>query len=263
LGEVIRIAATALATAYTGFQGGGFGGGGFVAEVIGQLQYDPSDNSIMTRGGDAFRPQGGNATAANALEDVYLYDLGKVSLKPGERLTKPLFHVTTAYEMVNTWSDVGSQAITKLLRIKNDSNLPLTPGSCMVLKDGKLLAMTSMPYASPTQSVDIEMGTVLDLKVATETAVTGTRRVADTTPQAFIYSWRKTVVLENPRDEEVLFEIATEVDGHIIDAGGAKVTAVEKYFNRPPYFRQSVVWKVTVAPHSIKELRVAFETRSN
>jgi archaellum component FlaG (FlaF/FlaG flagellin family) len=215
------------------------------------------------RGSDAFRPQGGSATAANALEDVYLYDLGKVSLKPGERLTKPLFHVTTAYEMVNTWSDVGSQAITKLLRIKNDSSLPLTPGSCMVLKDGKLLAMTSMPYASPTQSVDIEMGTVLDLKVATETTVTGTRRVADTTPQAFIYSWRKTVVLENPRDEEVLFEITTEVDGHIIDAGGAKVTAVEKYFNRPPYFRQSVVWKVAVAPRSIKELRVAFETRSN
>lgn len=262
LGAVIRIAATALNTASVGWQGGGMGGFGGSG---GQIEYDPSDNSIIVRSSDAFKPQGGNTTSAAANEDVFLYDMGKVTLAPGERLTRPLFHVTSAYESINRWTEGTDETVRKELRLKNDTNLPFTPGSCMVLKNGELLAMTTMPFAAPTQTAAIHLGMVMDLKVAKETVVVNSKRVEGVDPRippTFIYTNRKTIILENLREEEAIFEVTTEIDGKIIDAGDAKVTAVDRYFNRPPYFRQRLVWRVTVQPRSTKELRATFETQS-
>lgn len=130
----------------------------------------------------------------------------------------------------------------------------------MVMRNGELTAMTEMPFAAPTQKVNIELGRVLDLRVAAETVVSDTRTEGTRYPPMMIYTMRKTFVLENPRDEEVTFEITAEVDGHIVDAGDAKVTAVDKYFYRPPYFRQRLEWTAKVAPRTIKELRAVYET---
>jgi len=246
LDEVFRAAAMALQSRNFG-GAGGFGGAGFGG--------DPGAREI-----ERFTPDRSNAqTAADPAEDVFLYDLGKITLQPGDRLTRPLLNMGIPYELVHTYEDSNNpKGVQKSLRLRNDSNVPLTPGTCLVLKDGKLLANSTMPFAAKSQKANIDLGGVLDVKVFSTGGTVKREQVKDSKPARYLLTDRKTFFVENPREEAIDFELTTEVDGRVVDDGGGTITDVNPYFARSPVSRYRVEWRFKVPPRSHKKVEVLY-----
>ena len=97
-------------------------GQGLVPDTIDHISYDPTDNSLVLRGVDG---QAVNA-AGEQLEDLFFYDLEKVSLKRGSRSYQYLYQFETPYKRTYSWDGQKGSSIFNKIKFKNQTGKPIS-----------------------------------------------------------------------------------------------------------------------------------------
>jgi len=131
-------------------------------------------------------PMEGGAEAIGPHEDLFLYKVEHVTLKKGERMVVPVIEVQATYKDAYTWdipfcpppellrhlNDQQREEMMMLsrasrvhhvLRITNKSEVPLTTGPALILKDGRLLAQSMIRYTSVGNTVDVDVTVATDI----------------------------------------------------------------------------------------------------
>jgi len=185
-----------------GYYGGGFGGGGF--GVGGQFASNSEGTFARTyqdtRSTDFFARE----PEINRNGGVFSYPMGKLSMKPGDRLTRVVFTSTGKAERIIEWRfEPNGNALSDQVEITNTGKLPWTGGRCTILNDGTPLAMTMAPFTGAGQIAVLKLGDALDFKRSTSESITAGETIKR--PNSFTPTAWHTVTLRltNTRDEPV------------------------------------------------------------
>jgi hypothetical protein len=171
-------------------------------------------------------------------EDLYVFTVRKVSLRKGERMVVPVLETTLPFKDVYTLDydfgpppevranvdtarqeelarKLGEVKVVHKLRITNDANEPLTTAPALIIRDGKVLAQSTMTYTSPRGEVDLPVTAAVDVKPKR------TDKETDRTPNAT--EWRGSsfhrvtlagaIEIRNYKDKAVTIEVSRQVLG--------------------------------------------------
>ena len=140
---------------------------GSYSQRSGEFRRNAAQASAVAGGGSAQLPDELTATGA---QDLFVYNLPKMTLKKGERAAVPVVSAQVPYRDVYTWdlhlkrSDIatapsGSQAQSPLVLSKNrvwrqiellnNTKLPWTTGAAMIMQGNQPLAQELLTYTSP------------------------------------------------------------------------------------------------------------------
>lgn len=249
-----------------GFGGGGFGGGqGAYVGAIGTADFDAQ----YSNSSQAQQERSADESLAR-VEDLYSYPLGKVSLDPGDRLTRILVDESAHYERLYRWevSMVRSQPydqpherdrVVKLLRLQNRGKLPWTGGKALVMKDNNPLAETDMPFTAAGQDASLELGDVQDIPV---NRTSKELRREQTTILGRYYNAvtvETTLTVENPRSEAITMEIRHDVGGEVLSAEGAEITVMGTALTSANK-NSRVQWTITLKPGEKRQFTMTTKT---
>jgi hypothetical protein len=231
-----------------------------VPQSINYIAYDPTDNSLVTRGsGDANLPQFlQRAINASRTEDLHVYDFGPVTLPAGGRITRILSQAKVTTRTLYRW-DVGSEGgFERTLRIRNSSGTAWPAGQILLQSDGLPIAQVPLPLTLDKQEASLYLGLEEDILHSVEVRELSRRPVDLAPPRKIIETTNEvTLTVTNTR--------ATPVDAEIIDGEiRGVVTAHEAgtVFERAVNDRlnpQSVVtWHVRLAPGEKRTLKLTY-----
>ena len=178
------------------------------------------------------------------LEDLFMFTLKHINLRKGERMVMPIAEVELPYEDVysldipftpppEVLQNIRGEERTKLyrmfsspkvmhkIRIHNTGKQPFTTAPALILRDGRLIAQGLMTYASVGAFADVELTTVVDIKVKK------TERETTRTPNAVkwnSYNYGRIdlegfLALTNYKKESVAVEITRYVLGNVDTVG--------------------------------------------
>ncbi len=189
------------------------------------------------------QPMEPGAEALGPQEDLFLYKVEHLSLKKGERMIVPVIEVEATYTDAYTWNipfspppellrHINDQQreqmmmlargarVRHVLRIKNESEVPLTTGPALILKDGRVLAQSMIRYTSVGNEVDV------DVTVATDIHAKKWEKQTDRQDNAKVIGghnytrldMRGFLELTNYKKEKVTVEITRAVLGTVTEA---------------------------------------------
>ncbi len=228
--------------------GGGFGGGGF-----GGGQF----------GGDAYRDTRSTDVFAREPEigsdgGVYTYPLGKLSMGPGERLTRVVFEATGHIERIIEWqanANSGQGTLADVLELTNSDKLPWTGGRCIVLHRGTPLAMTQLPFTTSGSLARVEMGSPEDLKPTQKRTVEPSDPIKIRGGVSQSAWWHTTAyTLKNTRDEPITVRFAHSADCYELKLEGVEGVVDENSGTVSVYSTARATF--SLKPGDIKEIRV-------
>ncbi|MGN6371122.1 MAG: hypothetical protein ACTHN5_22940 [Phycisphaerae bacterium] len=173
-------------------------------------------------------------------EDLFVFTVNHISLKKGERMVVPIAEFTVPYEDVYTldipfspppevWRNFGTEQqmqiarifhapkVMHVLRITNSSDLPITTGPALIMRDGKVLAQGMTEYTPPKGTLDLPVTAAVDVLVKKKDKETGR------TPNAVHWNGSdftrvdvaSSITLTNRRGTAVKLEITRNVLGTI------------------------------------------------
>ena len=173
-------------------------------------------------------------------EDLFVFSLDHITLKKGQRMVLPIAEYTLYYEDIYT-VDINfapplemrrnfntdqhlqlarlfhaPKAMHKI-RLKNQSEYPLTTAPATIFKDGRVLAQGLMTYTSIGGTGDLEVTTAVNIKVKNSDDQTST------TPQAVKWNgdfytkvdMAGTIELTNYSDTSVTIHVKRSVLGNM------------------------------------------------
>ena len=129
-------------------------------------------------------------------EDLFVFPVKGVTLKKGERLVVPVVSFELPYRdlyrldvpmapplqrrqnlqdqrVIELAKQLAAPKANHVLRLDNNSEVPLTTGPALVFRDGRVLAQGLMTYTPRGSSTDLEINTAIDIRVETEEHETG------------------------------------------------------------------------------------------
>jgi hypothetical protein len=171
-------------------------------------------------------------------EDLFVFTVDHITLKKGQRLVMPLAEFTLPYEdvykvdisfappleMRQNFNNDQQLMLAKLfhapkavhkIRLKNDSEYPLTTAPATILKEGRVLAQGMMTYTAIGNKGDLELTTAVNIGVKSSNEQT------NQTPNAVNWNghsfskidMRGTLELTNFGDKPVRLEVRRSVLG--------------------------------------------------
>ena len=251
-------------------------------------------NQLMSqRSGERFRPsndsgnggEGGQidlpaelTTAAS--QELFVYGLGEVSLDRHGRAAVPIVSADVAYDNIYTWDlqlkrGVDQQAVSsseadsplqltknsvwRQLELRNETELPWTTGSAMIMDGRQPLAQELLTYTPPGDICRIPVTVAVDLRG------TYSEREVDRTINALKWgSYNYTQIVQemqlklvNRKREKVDVEITLRLGGKVDSAsndGQVEVAAYRaedwsRYIGDPAVNNSSiVVWRTSLGP---------------
>jgi len=235
--------------------GGGFGGG--------RGGYAPSPASADTALRQVLTRELASQGSTDRLESLYSYSLGKVSLKPGDRLSRILFSQASAYESIFRWeAEVGTDnsVVKSLLRIHNTGTSPWTGGQVFITKEETPLAQVEMPFTPAGKFADLEMANTQDiLTKKEETEVSREIVPMPGRPKASIPRTTNEVHLtvESARNETAKFELTLLVPGELIEANGGKIEKLTRKLDT--WNGQSrIIWSFNLNAGDKREFKIQY-----
>jgi hypothetical protein len=246
-----------------GGMGGGMGGGAF---DVGQFAPGATDGP---RGGIMRRDDAGefrivpDQARADRVEGLFTYPLGKVSLEPGDRMSRVLFAQNAPYSTLFIWNaDAANTRVSNILRLRNSSKVPWTGGLIFIVKNGTPLAQVQMPFTPVASDADLEMGAAQDIVVTRDDSQLRLEEYpAAEHPQLLL---RRSINehrlrAHNTRDEPAELEIRMQVVGDVLAPDGAEVqqlTTRADAFN----WNRRLTWRLNLAPNERRELKPVIAT---
>lgn len=175
--------------------------------LMGQFRNDFSNSSYMQRSSefrrDAAQASGagdggagelpGELTATGA-QDLFVYNLPKLSLKQGERAAVPILTAAVPYRNVYTWdlqvtrNDIGTapsgsgiqsplvlseNRVWRQIELTNNTKLPWTTGAAMIMQGRQPLAQELLTYTSPKDQCRVPVTVAVDVRGSFEESEVG------------------------------------------------------------------------------------------
>ncbi|MBX3374857.1 MAG: hypothetical protein KF817_13585 [Phycisphaeraceae bacterium] len=206
--------------------------------IMGQRARMSEVRGDQSHGGSAPIPPDLEVGVTGAAEDLYIFHVGGVSLRRGERLHVPIATAEIPYESVYTltvpvappmdmWRHFGTDqqreiarqldrpVATHVLRLTNATAHPFTTAPALIIRDGHPLAQGLLHYTARTATVDLEVTGAVDIRVESSERETG--RTPDGLEwNGSVYAQVRlagTTVLTNYKDRAVTVEVRRFVLG--------------------------------------------------
>jgi hypothetical protein len=199
---------------------------------------------------------GPEAIGSEQAEDLFVYNVKRVTLKKGQRMVLPIAEFTVPYKDVYTLdvpftppADVRVQfnsqqqaELARLLaapkvmhkiRIENKSKYPLTTAPALILSDERVLGQGMMTFTSAGAPVDLAITTAVDIQVRKtdrETKRSVNAMSVDGNQYASVDLEGK-ITLVNYRKEAVTIEVSRSVLGTVGEAENGKTEMVNVFEN--------------------------------
>jgi hypothetical protein len=152
-------------------------------------------NALRTQSAAIEQPAGQDpvptASDGSSAEDLFVFTMHDVTLKKGERLVLPIASFELGYRdvyrldvefgppaefrqqlhserMLELARLLAAPKARHVLRLRNDSDAPLTTAPVLVLASGRPLAQSRITYTSKGREVDLEINAAIDVRVETE-----------------------------------------------------------------------------------------------
>jgi len=216
----------------------------------GPTQLGRFSNAIMSQSlslgdarGGAGQPFQPTAEALGPQEDLFLYKIGHISLKKGERMIVPVIEVKATYtdaytwqvpfrpppELLNNLNNEDRELLLRMssgrrvghkLRLKNESEVPWTTGPAMIVKNGQVLAQALLRYTSVGNEVDVDVTVATDVhakKWEKQTAREDNAKTIGSHSYTRL-DMRGFLELTNYKEEAVTVEITRAVLGSVTTA---------------------------------------------
>lgn len=203
-------------------------------------------------------------------ESLYSYKVGRVSLSPGDRLTRVLFKTKAPHRMLLKWAtrhaetEAGpfSQAaeFQQIARLTNAGAAPWTAGNALVVKEGTPLATVTMPFTPVGSDADLKLGTVQDVLGLLESVEVSREKGSNFRNRIWTsVTWESKFTVENTRDQVVDIEIVHDFSGEIVAAEGAEVKAMATRLDAANR-NMRVTWRARLPAKSKKDFIVRAKT---
>ncbi len=243
-----------------GGQGGaGFGGGrageitrkgaaGLVPDSINHITFDPTDNSLVIRGADG---QAINA-AGEQLEDLFFYDLEKVSLKRGSRSYQYLYQFETPYKRTYSWDGTKGSPIFNKIKFKNMTGKPISTAAASMFKKGEIVGQGMMNYTAANTEAELMVSRSLDFRTDANTdlidraigAIKDKKGVATMD----LITYETELEVENPKEEAVSFQIKMPIMGEIVKSEPKAEIEIAKTGIRGQNPMNTLKWEFKLEP---------------
>jgi len=202
-----------------------------------QMAYRDESRSEPSASGETLN-LGPELEGTEKTEDLFVFTVDHITLKKGQRLVMPLAEFTLSYEdvykvdisfappleMRQNFNNDQQLMLARLfhapnavhkIRLKNDSDYPLTTAPATILKEGRVLAQGMMTYTAIGNKGDLELTTAVNIGVKSSNEQT------NQTPNAVNWNghsfskidMRGTIELTNFGDRPVTLEVRRSVLG--------------------------------------------------
>jgi hypothetical protein len=218
-----------------------------------------------------------------AAQELFVYNLDKLTLRKGERAAVPIFTTQAAYRDVYTWdlhwkrddiatapSGAGVQSPLKLsennvwrqIEMVNKTGVPWTTGAAMIVQGNQPLAQELLTYTSTGSAVRVPITVAVDLRGST-TEEEIDRQLKSISWDGHHYAriqQRASLQLRNHKDYPVAVEISLRFGGRAEEASddGRIVLAPfrsddwERYRGSPAVNNSStVLWRTELKPGDV------------
>jgi hypothetical protein len=243
----------------------------------GEFRRDAAQANAVADGGVVQLPAELTATGA---QDLFVYNLPKLTLKKGERMAVPILTAEAPYRDVYTWdlhvtrediatapSGSGTQSplalsqnqVWRQIELVNNTNLPWTTGAAMIMQGQQPLAQELLTYTSPKDYCRVPVTVSIDSRGSIQEEETGRELQAlswDNYRYAKILQ-KATLDLCNNKAETINAEITFRFGGKatkVSDDGKLTLAPYraddwQNYRGHPAVNNSSVVtWKATLKP---------------
>lgn len=214
-----------------------------------------------------------STSLAGAGADVHVRGLGKLTLKKGTTVEKPLGAAETKCRRLVEWKVAENEKLWDAIELVNPFAFPLTTAPIEVVKDGRLLGQAQISWTNPGDTTLVKITPALSVKGSffTEEDPGKHSKKADhsssdsdgDTRRFRGVSYRKanfktTVVLENFRQEEVTVRFTRRFEGERVacDVEPAKLSVLPRN-NESLNVSTELTWVLTLKP--LEKRTVEFE----
>lgn len=201
-----------------GMGGGGFGGraGEITRKAAAKsidgtdhISFDPTDNGLIV-----------DNAAGEQLEDLFFYDLEKVSLKRGSRSYQYLYQFETPYKRTYSWDGQKGSPIFNKIKFKNQTGKPISTAAASMFKKGEVVGQGMMNYTAANTEAELMVSRSLDFRTDANTDLIdralGALKDKKGGPLMDLVTYETELEVENPKDEAVSFQIKMPVMGEIV-----------------------------------------------
>ncbi len=207
--------------------------------------------------------------------DLYYYNLGKISLPKNSKGMFPVFASTLNYKDIykadiddrvnyaaNLYcnSNENNCDVFHSIELKNTTTFPFTTAAVMVLTEkGQFMAQDQLKY-TPTGAVSsIKLSKAIDVVLKNNeeelSRVDNFKKIGKTTYSKAML--KGTLTIENLQPKQVMVDIVKHVNGTVTNDGGSKVKKQKTYNSVNPY--SDLTWQVTLNPGEKKTLNYEYD----
>ncbi len=214
------ISGGATGTFSAGVQLGGQGGGRAgeltrksaakeITSGLDVVSFDPSDVSLVA----------GNASGEQ-LEDLFFYDLEKVSLKKGSRSYQYLYQFETPYKRTYSWDGQKGTPIYNKIKFKNMTGKPISTAAASMFKKGEVVGQGMMNYTAANTEAELTVSRSLDFTTDSNTELidraVGAMKDKKGVALMDLITYETELEVTNPKPEEVSFQIKLPIQGEVL-----------------------------------------------
>lgn len=217
----------------------------------------------------------GFETEGEKNNDLYYYQVGKISLPSGTKGFFPIFGANIAYtdkykaeipdkvNMANSGYCDNTENIYDVfhsIELKNSTNNPFTTASIMVISEkGQFMAQDLMKYTPIGGTSSIRLSKAIDILLKnTEEEVSrvdNAKRIGRTTYSKAVI--KGTVILENLQKKSVVVDVTKSFSGTTTNDGGSTVKKNKRYNTANPF--TDLIWNVSLGAGEKKTLTYQYE----
>lgn len=236
---------------------------------------------------------GPEVSEAGTAEDLFVFAVKGVSLRKGERMTLPVHDYTLNYKDIYTLhippfsplqpratvteprtgeiqSTLRAPKVIHKIRVVNTTNHPFTTAPVLVFSGDTVLAQDTMTYTPTKDTVDIPIGTAVNIPVkGSDREVKRTAKAVTVNNVEYaLVEMEGTVTLTNHSNKAVNLEVTRQVVGEIqsvtpeaevsrLSVQGRSITTVEgaAYPTGQLNPFSQVTWKLSLAPGKSVDLK--------
>ena len=214
-------------------------------------------------------------TAGEKNNDLYYYNLGKISISKNSKGMFPVFASSLGYkdiykadidDRVNYASTLYCNTnenncdVFHSIELKNTTTFPFTTAAVMVITEkGQFMAQDQLKY-TPTGGVSsIKLSKAIDVVLKNNeeelSRVDNFKKIGKTTYSKA--TLKGTFTIENMQPKQVVVDIVKHVNGSVTNNGGSKVKKQKTYNSVNPY--SDLTWKITLNAGEKKTLNYEYE----
>jgi hypothetical protein len=248
-----------------------------MTQRIGEFRRDAAHANAVADGGSVDLP---DELTASGAQDLFVYNLPKMTLRKGERAAVPILSTEVPYRDIYTWdlhlkrSDIATapsgsgvesplalsqNKVWRQIELVNNTNLPWTTGAAMIMEGRQPLAQELLTYTSPKDYCRVPVTVSVDTRGSFEESETG-RELKALRWSGYDYAkvhLKASLDVCNNKPETIDVEIAIRFGGKADEVShDGKVTLAayraedwQDYRGHPAVNNSSVVvWRATLKP---------------